>query len=101
MLSVGNEQVTCMPHYFFHIYYPGSALIRDDEGQELEDLPSAQQEARASLQDLAREAMRRGDPVTGLLIQIADQAGVVLASVHATEKIALAALGNATVRRLP
>jgi cytidylate kinase len=76
-----------MPRYYFHINHPGSALIRDDEGQVFEDLASARREAMASVNDLAREARKRGDSVKGLLIQIADQEGVVLESVHAPEKL--------------
>ena len=76
-----------MPRYFFHISHPGSALIRDDEGQEFKDLTSAQQEAMASLNDLAREAVKCGDTVKGLLIQISDERGTVLASIHAPENL--------------
>lgn len=75
-----------MPRYFFHINHPGSPLIRDDEGQAFEDLASAKQEAVASVSDLAREARKRGESVKGVLIQIADETGIVLASVHAPEK---------------
>ena len=76
-----------MPRYFFHINQPGSALIRDDEGQEFKDLTSAQQEAMASVNDLAREAIKCGDSVKDLLIEISDETGAVLASVHAPENL--------------
>jgi uncharacterized protein DUF6894 len=76
-----------MPRYFFHINQPGIALIRDDEGQVFEDLASARQEAMASINDLAGEAMKGGDSVKGLLIQVVDVDGVVLTSVHAPEKL--------------
>lgn len=47
-----------MPHYFFHLIYPGCAPIRDDEGLEFDGDDAAKREALASLGEMLSEAAR-------------------------------------------
>jgi hypothetical protein len=72
-----------MPRYFFNIAHPGEPSIPDEEGEQLEDLAAARQEAVASLRDLIADAAKRGSTVNGLAIQIVDEGGKVLDAVHA------------------
>ena len=74
-----------MPLYFLHVRHPDNALALDDEGAEFEDYEAAKQEAVHSIRDIAADAVRRGGKVTGLSIEIGDEAGKVLGSVHARD----------------
>jgi hypothetical protein len=67
-----------MPTFYFHICEPDGSLAKDDECMNLPDLESARKEAAASIRDLCVEAAK-GSEVSARSIQIADDAGVVLA----------------------
>jgi hypothetical protein len=56
-------------------------LIRDEEGGDFATLEAARAEARASVQDLVADDLRCGRPIPERRIEIADERGVVLASV--------------------
>ncbi|HEY2007648.1 MAG TPA: hypothetical protein VGH23_01570 [Rhizomicrobium sp.] len=70
-----------MPLYFFHIR-KGEDFIRDDEGAEFEDLEDAQAEAAHSCRDLAVQEMRDGGCVTCCSVEIWDESGKLLDTVH-------------------
>ena len=70
-----------MPLYFFHIR-KGEDFIRDDEGGEFGDLEAAQAEAALSCRDLAVQEMRDGGFVTYCNVEIWDESGNLLDTVH-------------------
>jgi hypothetical protein len=74
-----------MPRYYFHILRPDCAPVLDDQGAEFEDYEAAQSEAVASVRDLVADAVRRGNQVNGLGIEIVDEDGKVLRTVGAGE----------------
>lgn len=51
-----------MPHYFLHVK-DRSGLLLDPEGEQLDDLAAAQQEAAAAARDLMAECLRNGEPL--------------------------------------
>jgi hypothetical protein len=69
--------------YHFNIR-DAAGLISDDEGSEFADLNAARAEARASARDLAVDDLRCGVPVHPWRIEIADDDGMVLDSIHVT-----------------
>jgi hypothetical protein len=69
--------------YHFNIR-DAAGLIPDDEGSEFADLNAARAEARASARDLAVDDLRCGVPVHPWRIEIADDDGMVLDSIHVT-----------------
>jgi hypothetical protein len=72
-----------MPRYFFHIRQ-GEDLIPDDEGAEFEDLEAARVEAAHSCRDLAVQEIRRGgSPVMFCTVEIWDESGKLLDTIHA------------------
>ncbi|MBL6082339.1 hypothetical protein JMJ56_30665 [Belnapia sp. T18] len=74
-----------MPRFFLHVRQ-GQELILDPEGSELPDLVAAQHEARLSLRELVAGCLRSSGSSSRITdvqqIEIADQAGQVLATVH-------------------
>ena len=76
-----------MPRYFFHIVNGDLPLVPDDEGGEFEGYERAKQEAVESLRDLLSDAVKCGNKVTGLAIQIMDQAGTILDTVEARDTL--------------
>jgi hypothetical protein len=70
-----------MTLYFFHIRYPDNSAACDTEGLEMDDLDAARAEAVESLRSMVVEGVKSGERVRGLGIEIADEAGTVLASV--------------------
>jgi hypothetical protein len=74
-----------MPRYFFHILQLGDDSIPDDEGAVFEDYGGAKHEAMESIRDLAVDAIKRGDKVSGLAIEITDERGKVLDTIRARE----------------
>ncbi len=71
-----------MPQYFFHIRHPGRELVLDEEGQACEGLDAARHEAGESVRDLAIDMLRRGSKLTDFAIEIADESGGTLDTVH-------------------
>ena len=74
-----------MPRYFFHILHPGEALVADEEGQECADVAAARQEAILSFRDLAADQIKRGENVSGLVIEVMDGSGRRVEAVHAAD----------------
>ena len=74
-----------MPRYFFHIRHPDNALVPDEEGAEFKDYETARSEAVASIQDIAFDALRSGERIAGLAIEIADGTGKPLGNVQARD----------------
>ena len=70
-----------MPRYFFHIRR-GEDLIPDDEGGEFKDLEAAKDEAAHSCRDLAVQEIRQGGPVTFCQVEIMDESGMLLGTIH-------------------
>jgi Domain of unknown function (DUF6894) len=70
-----------MPRYFFHVR-DGSDLLTDPDGQELDDLAAAHQEAVKTGRDLMAECLRC-DRSLGLdrAIVVADENGAIVSEV--------------------
>lgn len=83
-----QESTNQMARYFFHILHPGREPILDEEGGEFDNLGAAKQEAVDSLRDLAVDALKGGHYAHGLAIQIMDESGTVLGTLHARELFA-------------
>jgi hypothetical protein len=73
-----------MPHYFFHINHT-HRRVEDPEGAEFEFLEAAHQEAAAALRELIAAALKDGEPSTLETIDVADDEGLVLATVDLLE----------------
>lgn len=73
-----------MPRYFFHIRN-NEEIVPDDEGANFDDYEAARGEAVASARDLAINAIRLGEHVSGWKIEIADEKGKVLDRISARE----------------
>jgi len=74
-----------MPLYFLNIRHPDNALVSDKEGEEFKDYETARSEAAASIQDIAADAVRSGEKIPGLAIEITDRTGKPLGSVQARD----------------
>jgi hypothetical protein len=72
--------------YFFHIIDHGEK-VTDEEGSDCLDLEAAQQEAKASAADLAREAIHRGESPNAICVEIQDRDGRVLSALTVREVI--------------
>ena len=77
-----------MPRYFFNIRHPDNALVCDEEGAEFKDYETAWSEAVASIQDIAFDAVRSGEKIAGLAIEITDGTGKHLGSIQARDVFA-------------
>jgi hypothetical protein len=75
-----------MPLYFFHIRHPDQ-LVPDEEGMQFPDDDAARREGLESARELTADAVRRGETVTGWVIEIVDEGGRVLGSVGAQDAI--------------
>lgn len=63
-----------MPRYFFHFRNNDGRLTEDFEGQELDGLSAAQDNAMASAKEILAEGLLSGGPVlTGLSFEICDE----------------------------
>ncbi|MER9866794.1 hypothetical protein NKJ35_06205 [Mesorhizobium sp. M0136] len=63
-----------MPRYFFHFRNNDGRLTEDFEGQELDGLSAAQDNAMASAKEILAEGLLSGSPVlTGLFFEICDE----------------------------
>jgi hypothetical protein len=69
-----------MPRYFFHINHAGHR-VEDPEGADFDDLETAEQEVAATLRELIAAALIAGEPSTLQSIDVADNSGLVCASV--------------------
>jgi hypothetical protein len=76
-----------MAHFFFHVRDDEGGFSRDDEGQELPDLEAAKREALNSNREILGEQLLHGSEVPAREIEIADQAGTVLAVVNVREAL--------------
>jgi hypothetical protein len=70
-----------MPRYHFHIR-DGQSFIPDEEGMEFEDLECAKAEARESCKELAIQRVRNSLTIDGLSMEIVDESGTVLDTLH-------------------
>jgi hypothetical protein len=69
-----------MPRYFFHLW-DGNKRFPDLEGSDLSDLDVAIEEARDGARDIAADQVRSQEPINGRRIDVANEAGNVLATV--------------------
>lgn len=78
---------TSMPRYFLHVKNR-LCLVRDPDGEELDDLAAAKEEAAAAARDLMAEGLRGGAPL-GLHREmiLEDELGVTVASVAFAEAL--------------
>lgn len=70
-----------MPRYFFHVH-EGTQVSHDREGQILDDLGAARQEAVNTARELVGERLLHGGAVNGRKIEIVDEEGRLLAVVE-------------------
>lgn len=75
-----------MPRFHLHIH-DGSGFSRDEEGLDLADLEAARQQALAGIRSLAGEEVRGGLLNLDGRVEIADEAGAILASVRFADAI--------------
>ncbi|WP_306421767.1 DUF6894 family protein, partial [Methylobacterium trifolii] len=61
--------------------FNGAELIEDPEGLDLLDLAAARAEALAGARDILANSVRKGEPLDGQRIEIANAAGELLATV--------------------
>jgi hypothetical protein len=66
-----------MARYYFHIK-EGDRLVRDEEGMNLPDLPTAKREALLGARELLAEAIKTGQPSIPNAFVIADEVGHAL-----------------------
>jgi hypothetical protein len=70
-----------MPRYYFDLR-DGDDLAVDEEGMELRDIASVQEEAARSLADMARDAVRSPEymrsQIHRMAIEVRDETGAVL-----------------------
>ena len=69
-----------MPKVYFHIRQ-GDKLIRDEEGQDFDDLADAKREAESSLHDMLAEDIKNERPVQHRSIELTDTGGKILVTV--------------------
>jgi uncharacterized protein YoaH (UPF0181 family) len=69
-----------MARYFLHIW-DGNRRIADIEGQEFSIFEEARQEAVENARDLFAERLRSGKDVKEYAIELADEAGTVVARI--------------------
>jgi hypothetical protein len=74
-----------MARYFLHVK-DRSNVVQDPDGQELDDLAAAKEEAAAAARELMAEALRAGEPL-GLHreMHIEDDHGLTVASIPFSE----------------
>jgi hypothetical protein len=70
-----------MPRYFFHVRSAEGDVSRDLEGQDLPNLEAARHEAVSANREIIGERLLHGGSLDGRQIEIADEAGNVLAAV--------------------
>lgn len=70
-----------MRRFFFHLR-EGGTRIEDPEGQELPSLDAAKAEAEAAVREILAERIRSGRAIDGSCVEIADEAGRILATVR-------------------
>jgi hypothetical protein len=78
-----------MPRYRFNVRQ-GTNVIRDEEGEELPDLESAQFEARMSARDMLLECIQSGCELDGREIEIVDENDEVIGSMKIREVLKIA-----------
>ena len=66
-----------MPRYYFHIR-SADGLIRDPDGTDLPDLPSARLEAEQAARDLLATLLKAGQVLDGQAFEISDENDTVL-----------------------
>jgi hypothetical protein len=73
-----------MPQFYFNIR-DTNGLTRDPEGQDLPDLDTARKEAVSAAREILGEKLLHGGSLNGRTIEIADEAGHVVATVNASD----------------
>lgn len=63
--------------YFFDIH-DGKRFMRDADGSELSNIEHAKKEARATLPEIARTAIPRGDDHQAFTVLVRDDSGAVV-----------------------
>ena len=69
-----------MPLFFFHLY--DDIVSLDEEGQELEDADAARQKGVETAREMACTEVRRGHLYLGHRVDVEDEGGVTIATVH-------------------
>jgi len=76
-----------MPRYFLHLQEPPE-VIRDEDGEELETLDLAIEEAKAAARELMAASLESGGPLgKGRTILIEDEGGTIVARVRFEDAI--------------
>ena len=73
-----------MSRYFFHIRQ-GEEFVPDEEGAEFTKYLDAKKEGIFSARDVAIDLVKRGERIKGLKVEIVDESGTVLDTIHAQE----------------
>jgi hypothetical protein len=77
-----------MPRFYLHLCN-GNGFIEDDEGSEFPDASAARKAAIAGLRDVTAGEIARGDLNLGSFIEIEDESGTLLATVHFSDAVAV------------
>jgi hypothetical protein len=78
-----------MSVFFFHILYPETEPALDDTGQEFAGLAEARENAVESIRELVADSMLHNGQFLNVAIQITDEAGGLLDTIHAREAFIL------------
>lgn len=76
-----------MPHYFFHLY--NDLIVMDEEGREFPDLEAAYANAVKEAREVMLDTVAAGRINLSHWIDIADDAGTVVATISFREAVAV------------
>jgi hypothetical protein len=80
--------IATMARYFFHLH-DDQDVDGNDEGRELADLATAVTVATSEIRDFLADQVRHGYFDAGLRIEITDDSGQSVATVHGSEAVKL------------
>ena len=69
-----------VPLFYFHLF--NEVTCMDDEGLELADQPVAMQKATMLAREMAADSVRNGRLVLSHRIEVADESGATIGTVH-------------------
>lgn len=75
-----------MPRFYLHLCN-GNGFTEDDEGSEFADVAAARKAAIEGLRDVTAGEIARGDLNLGSFIEIEDESGTLLATVHFSDAV--------------
>ena len=74
-----------MPHFYFHLHNDLTSI--DEEGVDLPDVEAAMQKAAGTAREMAAESVREGHLVLDHRIDVANELGETVGTVHFGEVV--------------